>query len=174
MRGKIIAAGFVALLVSSPAFATTIALSPAPPATSLSVNVEAGNFTNYYTFTLATTADLRAVDSVTPGNGTLTSGELQLFSGSPTTPPTGTLVSEDAITGTPVPSGSLKDVLGAGTYYYEVTAAVTPPSGSSVNVLSVSAVPELGTWAMMALGFIALGYAGLRRSAKGRSAATAI
>jgi len=171
MRGKIIAGGFVALLVSSSAFATTVALSPAPPATSISISTETGDFTDYYTFTLATTADLRAVDSVTPATGTFTSGELELFSGSPTT---GTLVSEVALTGTPVPSGSLRDVLGAGTYYYGVTAAVTPPSGLSVNVLTLSAVPELGTWAMMALGFIALGYAAFRREAKGQSDATAI
>jgi hypothetical protein len=37
-----------------------------------------------------------------------------------------------------------------------------------------SSVPEPATWVMMGLGFIGLGYAAFRRSAKGRSAAIAI
>ena len=35
-------------------------------------------------------------------------------------------------------------------------------------------VPEPSTWALMVLGFMGLGYAGFRRSAKGRAPAVAI
>jgi hypothetical protein len=38
------------------------------------------------------------------------------------------------------------------------------------GTLSVSAVPEASTWAMMALGFVALGYAGHRKARDGRAA----
>jgi hypothetical protein len=38
-----------------------------------------------------------------------------------------------------------------------------PPQVTFTNISAASAVPELSTWAMMALGFGALGYASLRR-----------
>jgi PEP-CTERM motif len=36
---------------------------------------------------------------------------------------------------------------------------------------TTSAIPEPSTWAMMALGFVGLGYAAVRRSSKGRALA---
>jgi PEP-CTERM motif len=43
-------------------------------------------------------------------------------------------------------------------------------SASITNTASASSVPEPSTWVMMALGFVAVGYAAARRSSKDRSA----
>lgn len=46
----------------------------------------------------------------------------------------------------------------------------TAISAGFTNTTVVASAPELSTWAMMALGFAALGYAGIRRSRKDRTA----
>ena len=55
-----------------------------------------------------------------------------------------------------------------------VTNSVENPGGGLVALspadLSVAAVPEPSTWAMMLLGFVGLGFAGYRRARTGRAA----
>jgi hypothetical protein len=145
----------VALCLSSPASAAIIPLVPGPPAFTFSATIEPGSFTNYYTFTLTASASLAAQDTV-QGFGTFTSGVLDLYKGTPTS---GTIVGSTGITGSP-PSGTLKDLVGAGSYYYEVAVSA---KGDLVNTLTVSAIPELQTWAMLGLGFAALGFLGFAK-----------
>jgi hypothetical protein len=45
---------------------------------------------------------------------------------------------------------------------------------SYVRGIELSAIPEPSTWAMMALGFTALGYAACRRNAKARTGTMAV
>jgi hypothetical protein len=143
----------VALWLSSSASATTPITIP-----SETTSNETGSFTNYYTFTLTSGEYLEAFDTVVPlPTSTFNSGVFDLYLGSPIT---GTLVNSISITGSPSPSGTLKDVLGAGSYYYMVAVSA---KGSLVNVLSVSAIPELETWAMLGLGFAALGFVGFAK-----------
>jgi hypothetical protein len=143
----------VALCLASPVSAAIIPIT-VPSATP---TIETGSFTNYYTFTLATAKDLTAFDTITPlPSSTFDSGVLSLYKGVPTS---GTLLSHTSLTGSP-PSGTLMDDLTAGTYYYKV--AVTA-SGELVNVLAVSGIPELQTWAMLGLGFAALGFVGFAK-----------
>lgn len=74
---------------------------------------------------------------------------------------------ETAVVGTFTPMG---DLLAAGNYFVEVEGNV--PVGATLsldvdgNVTGVAAVPEPSTWAMMAIGFGLLGFAGRRRVAR--------
>jgi hypothetical protein len=149
----------VALCLAAPASAATIPLSPAPPASSFTFNIEGDSFMNYYTFTLTKSEDLGASDTLTFVSTTkFTSGDLELFKGTPTS---GTKVSSDAMTGSSTSaSGSLTDVLLAGKYYYEV--AVTA-KGPLANTLAVAGIPEVQTWAMLGIGFAALGLVGFAK-----------
>ena len=151
----------VALLLSSSAFATTISLEPFdPPSMTSSSGMEAGSFTNFYTFTLTTGAEVTAVDTIVavPPVGTFASGMLELFKGMPTS---GTPDGSVAITGTsPVFFGTLTEDLHPGSYYYEVAARGT---GTVFHTLTVVAIPEIGRWAMFGLGFAALGFAGFAK-----------
>ena len=54
--------------------------------------------------------------------------------------------------------------------FYGATPFCQGTCGNEVTNVSVSAVPEAATWAMMALGFASLGFAGYRRSAARSSA----
>lgn len=150
----------VALSLSLPASAAVTVIEPAPPATSATTTLVSGPFTDYFTFSLATGADLEAIDTVALIAGsTFMSGSLELYSGAPTS---GTLVSSAPIMGS-APSGSIRDVLGAGTYYYEVAGTT---KGEVANILTVAAIPELGTWAMFGLGMAALGFASFAKKGK--------
>jgi hypothetical protein len=150
------AAALGVALCLSPASAAVMPLVPAPPAASITFSAQTGSFTDDYTFTLTSGAFLGATDAVVPlVNSTVTSAVLDLFMGTPTS---GTLVNSVTLTGSPVVSGTLKDTLAPGTYYYEVSAVA---NGLNGNTLAVSAIPELQTWAMLGLGFAALGFVGL-------------
>jgi hypothetical protein len=97
-----------------------------------------------------------------------TPGTLELFSGLPFG---GTLLDSAplAFSGSAY-TASFSEVLGPGTYYAEITGTVNVPLlGVGGTVTTSAAVPELSTWAMMAFGFVGLGYAAVRRSSKGRS-----
>jgi hypothetical protein len=159
----------VALCLASTASAAIIPIAPPPPAGSLTFSPESGSFTNEYTFSLASAADLSAFDTITlvPGSK-FTSGVLELFNGTPAHP--GTKVGSDAITAatsSSPPSATLDELLGAGKYYYEVAVVAKGPLG---NVLAVSGVPELQTWAMLGLGFAALGFLGFAKGKGDRRA----
>jgi hypothetical protein len=160
-----------ALCLSSPASATVYVIAPPPPNASLTFSQSlTGSFTNEYTFTLTgTQTDLLAFDTITlvPGSK-FTSGVLELFNGTPAHP--GTKVGSDAITAatsSSPPSATLDELLGAGKYYYEVAVVAKGPLG---NVLAVSGVPELQTWAMLGLGFAALGFLGFAKGKGDRRA----
>jgi len=73
------------------------------------------------------------------------------------------------LTGT-VTGGAFHDT--PATLQFSLTQAGGPGNVVSASFTdhATSSVPEPSTWAMMALGFAALGYAGLRRSRKDRSA----
>jgi hypothetical protein len=155
----------VALCLASTASAAIIPIAPPPPAGSLTFSPESGSFTNEYTFSLASAADLSAFDTITlvPGSK-FTSGVLELFNGTPAHP--GTKVASEAITAaTPAspPDATLVELLGAGNYYYQVAVVA---KGPLANILAVSSIPESSTWAMMTLGFAGLGYAAFRRRGK--------
>jgi hypothetical protein len=78
------------------------------------------------------------------------------------TPGFGTPDGSVAITGaSPAFTGSLTSTLLPGSYYYQVAAT---GSGTVFNSLvAVATVPELGTWAMVGIGFAALGYVGFAK-----------
>jgi hypothetical protein len=117
-------------------------------------------------------------------NFQLKSGNLELFSGLPGlgSPVPG---ESGAVTGSNQHySGGLDPViLPAGHYYLEFTGIYDPQkwsvtkgvgkyvldTGSKLSydgTISVTAVPEPSTWAMMLLGFAGLGFAGYRRAAR--------
>ena len=59
------------------------------------------------------------------------------------------------------------------TEVFTITSAISTKSAKAQlteNVLT-SVIPEPSTWAMMALGFMGLGYAAFRRNSKGRAVA---
>jgi hypothetical protein len=156
------AAAIGAALLSSPVFAATISLEPfVPPSITSSSTTEPGTFTNDYTFTLTTATGVTAVDTIVAVApiGAFTSGTLELFMG---TPGFGTPDGSVAITGaSPAFTGSLTSTLLPGSYYYQVAAT---GSGTVFNSLvAVATVPELGTWAMVGIGFAALGYVGFAK-----------
>lgn len=97
-----------------------------------------------------------------------TPGVLSLFEGSPFT---GTVVDSAPLTfASRAYTASFSDVLGPGTYYAEITGRVNARFRGVGDTVTTSAVPEPSTWVMMALGFVGLGYAAVRRSSKDRSA----
>lgn len=150
----------VALFLASPASATIMAIS-VPSATP---TIQSGSFTNYYTFTLSSTEYISALDTITPlPSTTFTSGVLDLYSGTPTT---GTLLDSAPLTGAP-PNATLTTDLSAGSYYYKVAVVA---KGELVNVLAVAPIPELQTWAMLGLGFAALGFVGFAKRKTERDA----
>ena len=55
--------------------------------------------------------------------------------------------------------------IGSGPFYIDYIEANGSPS-----ILSFTVVPEASTWAMMMLGFTALGFAGYRKARVGRTA----
>jgi hypothetical protein len=71
-------------------------------------------------------------------------------------------------------AAALTEILGPGTYYVEVTGRNNVTTLGVGGSVITSTVPEPSTWAMMALGFIGLGYVAFRRNAKGRAPAVAI
>jgi hypothetical protein len=71
-------------------------------------------------------------------------------------------------------TASFSDILGPGDYTAEITGTVNVRKLGVGGTVTTTGVPEPATWAMMVLGFMGLGYAAFRRSAKGRAPAIAI
>ncbi len=104
----------------------------------------------------------------TSSSSSYTPGDLELFEGA-------TLVESAPLTFSgSAYTASFTKILGPGDYTAEITGTVDVTSLGIGGTVSTSAVPEPSTWAMMALGFIGLGYAASRRNAKGRAPAIAI
>jgi len=59
---------------------------------------------------------------------------------------------------------SVPGVPGSNTYYLSVNSPASLYNPGDAGTLSVSAVPELSTWAMMVLGLAGLGFTGYRRT----------
>ena len=66
-------------------------------------------------------------------------------------------------------NGALID-LKAGTYTVEIVGA-TPAAAAGKGIVTITAVPEVSTWAMMLSGFASLGFVGFRRNNRARVSA---
>jgi hypothetical protein len=168
-----------AVFLSAPAFAV-ISLSPPPlnppAAASFSEDVGTGAFTVEATFDLTK----EAIASVSTTISVIHKGMYSAPSG-PLFPNGKGLELFDVTTDKVVQTGvlafsssawtaSFTDTIGPGDYEVLVTGTShTNALGVGGSVIT-SGVPEPSTWAMMALGFIGLGYAAFRRNAKGRAA----
>jgi hypothetical protein len=169
MSCKLLIAGVVgASLLSSTAFAGVTALGnldPIDAAAYADLNTT-GVFADAATFDLNVSAltALSATIAVTSA-GQFTPGTLWLFSGAPFS---GTLLdSEPLVFSGSAYTASFAELLGPGTYYAEITGRVNSTVlGVGGSVTTFGAVPEPATWAMMALGFAGLGFAGYRSSRK--------
>ena len=89
-------------------------------------------------------------------------------------------IATDTVVGNTVELTSFGELMGpgAGTNVAELDLTFNQAGGSGKKIsgsatFSASSVPEPSTWAMMALGFIGLGYTAFRRSAKNRMFAAA-
>jgi len=180
MKAKLLglAAG-AALLAGSalPASAAVISIDPIPLNGVVAIpftTTGPGTFSNQYTFTLSQSAELTGAAityqaSVKSGStGGLSNAMFDLYSGDPlgahTLLTTGTI----SASGSKIISMEIADTLLAlGSYYIDASVKFAPSNTTNAVLgvngsVSVSAVPEASTWAMMALGFAALGFAGYR------------
>jgi PEP-CTERM motif len=165
-----VAAG--AVFLSAPAFAVIPLGNLDPPkAASFSEDVGTGPFTVEATFDLTKEAIASVSTTISVIREAMYSpGDLELFDAT-----TDTVVETKALTfGSSAWTASFMDVIGPGDYEVLVTGTShTSALGVGGSVIT-SGVPEPSTWAMMALGFIGLGYAAFRRNARGRAPAIAI
>jgi PEP-CTERM motif len=158
-----------AMFFSAPAFAI-VNLDP-PAADSFNETVGTGPFTVEFTFDLTKEAIASVSTTISVIHKAMyTPGDLELFDAT-----TDTVVQTKALTfGAPAWTASFMDVIAPGDYEVLVTGTShTTALGVGGSVIT-AAVPEPSTWAMMALGFMGLGYAAFRRNAKGRAPAIAI
>jgi hypothetical protein len=156
-----VAAG--AFFLSAPAFAI-ITLSPPPldppAAASFSENVGTGPFTVEATFDLTKEAIASVSTTISViSKSNYTPGDLELFDAT-----TDTVVQTKALTfGSSAWTASFMDVIAPGDFEVLITGTShTSALGVGGSVIT-SGVPEPSTWAMMALGFIGLGYAAFRQ-----------
>jgi PEP-CTERM motif len=104
--------------------------------------------------------------------GQFTPGSLWLYEGSPFT---GTLLESAALTFSgSAYTASFSDTLGPGTYYAEITGTINSKLLGIGGTVTTLDVPEPSTWAMLALGFMGLGYAAFRRNTKREAPALGI
>ena len=108
------------------------------------------------------------------GKNGIQSGLLELDSGMP---PTGTLLASADILPYPSTGSQLANIdyaplLDVGNYFVELKGTEAGTSSYAIHigttVTTTGAVPELSTWAMMAVGFVGLGFAGYRKARDGR------
>jgi hypothetical protein len=163
-------AAAVACFLSTAAFAKITALGNIdPPGASSFDSIDpTGAISDAGTFSLTTSVDAALSATIAVVDPTsYTPGVLELFEGSPFT---GTLVNSAPLTFSGAAyNASFSDTLGPGTYYAEITGTVNVPLlgvGGTVTTLA-AVVPELSTWAMLGIGFAAIGLAGLTRRRTG-------
>jgi hypothetical protein len=190
MRGKIIASAVVALgLLSSPVFATSFDLGELDPTTfdsaSLTGKLPAGGghlgdvaFTETYSFTLTTTGLVSPGIIITSAAGPSRlpdDTDVELCVGGPTTDCTASVPLVRSGSTASVTLATMKELGGAGSpTYYLVFTGSSQGNMSVGGTVSTSPIPEPSTWAMLVIGFMGLGYAAFRRSAKGREGTLAI
>ena len=165
-------AGAVALgasLLSTSAFAVTVLGNLNPEdAGSFNQTVTAGPVDVEATFdlTVEAIAALSATISTTRKSA-YTAGDLELFEGA-------TEIAFEPLTfAASAYTSSFTETLGPGDYTVIITGTAHRALGVGGTV-TTSGVPEPSTWAMMALGFVGLGYAAFRRNVKSRAVAEAI
>ncbi len=175
-----------AVFLSAPAFAALVIpatqdlgnLNPDDASDFAATVLGTGTFTVEAKFELTTAADASVSATIAVNRNTMyTPGELELFKNG-TAPADLVSSSPLAFFATVSPAGAwataLTGILGPGTYYVEITGTNNVTTLGVGGSVITSTVPEPSTWAMMALGFIGLGYAAFRRNAKGRAPAVAI
>jgi hypothetical protein len=169
MAHKLLIAGVIGIsFLSTAAFATVTPLGNLDPdnAAAFGDINPTGPVTDAGTFDLTVSANTALSATIAVNRrGQFTPGSLELFEGSPFS---GTLLESAPLTfNGSAYDASFSDLLGPGTYYAEVTGTINARElGVGGTVTTTAAVPELGTWAMMALGFVGLGFAGYRSSRK--------
>ncbi len=117
-----------------------------------------------YDFTFATSANGEVVIDMSAAiRGPVAEPiEYSLFSGAPGS---GTLIATSADSDSSV----LMELLAAGSYYIDVTAAdIAAPGEQAAGTVSLTAVPEPAVWSMMLLGMAGLG--AIRRSSRRKQA----
>ena len=164
---KFVAAGAVAaatILFSAPASAATIVKPVAsgvfnlanPIGTVLGIKVSNPN-TYDFTFTLGGTFDVIMQLQASMFGGVAQNIDFSLYSGAPGS---GTLLASSAFTKGP----AIEKILGAGSYYLQI-GTITVNRELVSGSLTVSAIPEPATWALMISGFGLAGAAIRRRRA---------
>jgi PEP-CTERM motif len=160
-----------ASLISIGAFAQVTPLGNLDPASAGSYNetVPMGAIDVAGTFELTKEAITALSATIAVNNGSMyTPGDLELLEGSTVIESVPLALMGHQYT------ASFSEILGPGEYTAEITGTDNVKKLGVGGTVTTSGVPEPSTWAMMALGFIGLGYAAFRRNAKGRAAAVAI
>jgi hypothetical protein len=170
MVGKFLvgaAAGLGVALLSSAAFAAIHPLGNLDPPSSSAFDepLDIGPILSVGTFTLTKTGvtDASSTTIAVTHASDYTPGMLTLFKGAPFS---GTQIDSQALVFLGAEyTASFTDILGPGSYYLQITGTANVDLGVAGTV-ATSSVPEPSTWAMLALGLGALGYAGFRRASK--------
>lgn len=130
--------------------------------------VSPGAFADIFKFVLGTTTDV-TTSAVAANNGSIlgiTGGSVWLYSdlGAAGESIEDAFVSAFAFNGTTGSVSHTISPLSAGSYYYKVSGNATGSFGGLYTMTStIAAIPEPGTWAMLATGGMLLGFA-LRRN----------
>ena len=166
MACKLLIAGVLgASLLSTAAFAGVTSLGNLDPENAAGFGDfnTTGVFADAATFNLTVSANTAVSATIAVANSLqFTPGLLQLFSGAPFS---GALLDSASLTFSgSAYTASFSDPLGPGIYYAEITGRVNSRTLGVGGSVTTVAVPEPATWAMMALGFAGLGFAGYRSS----------
>lgn len=179
MLGSIRAGGLAAAIVIGsvlpsmasvvlPASTSDVGLVTPSTPTGFTLSVPGGtdSFTSDIAFhTSIQTSNSDAVIQAITGNA-ISGLTLSLFSG---TPGSGTFITSAGAVGSGgEQQASILHGLVAGNYYVEVSGTENASPAFLGGSISVSAVPEPSTWAMMVLGFFGLGFLGYRRKSGSR------
>ena len=175
-----------AVFLSAPTFAAVVVpptqdlgnLNPADASDFDALVTGTGAFTVEATFELTKSGDTSLSATIAVNRKTMYSpGDLELFKNgtAPADLVASAMLSFFPTVGTAgAYATALTEILGPGTYYVEITGRNNVTTLGVGGSVITSTVPEPSTWAMMALGFIGLGYAAFRRNAKGLAGAVAI
>ena len=173
MAYKSVIAGLLgASMLSTTAFAATHDLGDLTPVnTGSATDVGVTTIDLIGLFTSSTTFDFSGSTTTSVIKQTISGGLLDLFSGTPTG--THALVDSTGIMkfGSAYIASLADTELAAGSYFLELTGTASAKVSPTISVsTATSAIPEPSTWAMMAIGVAALGFAGVRRRSKDRLA----